>query len=262
MCLFNKSKFFISGYGSGWDIILPSSYALPFWLTFIMFGARSGGLRETESIAFEMGECYLSPDSDAGKDNEKRIELELHNRYFSRPPSKRVNYTKIAINSPFICPWNTLLNDWSDNQVRDYFVLRNKTILSDIQVRCRSQLQPNDKNNGLPIECFSFEIIFLFQDCITKKRRLPKVTNARSCLVPVYIKLTAKGCLQKHSLICLPEAGDVSNIKTLFEPHREDPNEVIRKLKRSEHLKLLKKIRKTKIKLKKRETSVSFKQFI
>lgn len=129
-----NTHFLISGYGSGWDIILPSGYALPFWLTFIMFGARSGGLRETESLAFEMGECYLPPDSNAGKDNEKRLELELRERHFRLPPSKRGNYTKIAINSPFICPWNVLLTDWGDTQVHDYFVLRNRTILSDLQV--------------------------------------------------------------------------------------------------------------------------------
>ncbi|KAJ8713547.1 hypothetical protein PYW07_013917 [Mythimna separata] len=211
------------GYGSGWDIILPSGYALPFWLTFIMFGARSGGLRETESLAFEMGECYLPPDSDAGKENERRIKLELRERYFRLPPSKRVNYIKIAINSPFVCPWNVLLSDWSENQVNKYFVLRNRTILNDIQ------------------------------ECITKKRSLPNIENAISCLVPVYVKLVAKGSLQKHSLICLPEAGDFANLKTLFEPHHEDPNEKIRKLKRSEHIKLLKKIRKSKIKLKKKE---------
>lgn len=123
---------------------MPSGYALPFWLTFIMFGARSGGLRETESLAFEMGECYLAPDSDAGKDNEKRIELELRERYFRLPPSKRVNYIKIAINSPFICPWNVLLTDWSDKQVNKYFVLRDKTILNIIQVGCSSHLQARE----------------------------------------------------------------------------------------------------------------------
>ncbi|KAJ8716050.1 hypothetical protein PYW08_013335 [Mythimna loreyi] len=218
------------GYGSGWDIILPSGYALPFWLTFIMFGARSGGLREKESLAFEMGECYLPPDSDAGKENERRIEIELRERYFRLPPSKRVNYIKIAINSPFVCPWNVLLTDWSDNKVNKYFVLRDRTILNDIQ------------------------------ESITKKQCLPNVENANSCLIPVYIKLVAKGSLQKHSLICLPEAGDLANLKTLFEPHHEDPNEKIRKLKRAEHIKLQKKIRRSKMKLKKKVTTVGAKK--
>lgn len=132
--IFNYFKTF-PGFGSGWDIIMPSGYALPFWLTFIMFGARSGGLREAESLAFEMGECYLPPDSTAGKENEKRIEAELRDKYFRLPPSKRVNYIKLAINSPFICSWNMLLSEWSgSSQVNDYFVLRDRTLLNAVQV--------------------------------------------------------------------------------------------------------------------------------
>ena len=88
------------------------------------------------------------------------------------------------------------------------------------------------------------------------------MNNASICLVPVYIKLIAKGSLEQHTLICLPEAADLANIKTLFEPHHEDHNEIMRKLKRSEHIKSLKKIRKTRIKLKKKETSVSYESHI
>ncbi|KAH9630434.1 hypothetical protein HF086_016972 [Spodoptera exigua] len=217
-----NSEFKKLGYGSGWDIIIPSGYALPFWLTFIMFGARSGGLRETESLAFEMGESHFPPDSNAGKENENRIESEMRDRYFKLPPSKRVNYNKIAINSPFRCPWNILLSDWSDDKTNEFFVLRNKTMLNEIQ------------------------------DCITQKKHIPNIENASMCLVPVYIKITAKGSLQRHALICLPEVSDLVNVKTLFEPHHEDPNEKTRKLKRKEHIKSLKKIKKKTYKLKKK----------
>lgn len=99
-----------------------------------MFGARSGGLRESESVAFETGECYLPPDSNAGKGNEKRIEQELRDKYFRLPPSKRVNYIKLGINSPFNCPWNILLSDWSNQQINEYYILRNRVLLNDIQV--------------------------------------------------------------------------------------------------------------------------------
>lgn len=220
-----NSEFKKIGYGSGWDIIIPRGYALPFWLTFIMFGARSGGLRETESVAFEMGECYLPPDSDAGKENEKLIEIESREKYFKLPPSKRVNYVKIGINSPFICPWNILLTDWCGNQVNDYFVLRNRSLLNGIQ------------------------------DSVTRKQSLPNVENAGFCLIPVYIKLVAKGSLHKHSLICLPEASDVNNVKTLFEPHHEDRNEKLRKLRRVEHFKFLKKCKRHNAKLKKKKVT-------
>lgn len=98
-----------------------------------MFGARSGGLRETENLAFEMGECYLPPDSEAGKLEEKRIESELKAKYFKRPPSKRVNYIKLGVPSPFICPWNILLKNWGCNDDK-LFILRERTILHTLQV--------------------------------------------------------------------------------------------------------------------------------
>lgn len=99
-----------------------------------MFGARSGGLRETESLAFELGECFLPPDSDAGKNNEERIETELKETYFRKPPSKRVNYLKLGINTPFYCPWKLLLKDWCGQNVNDFYLLRDWRLLDSLQV--------------------------------------------------------------------------------------------------------------------------------
>ncbi|CAB3251752.1 unnamed protein product [Arctia plantaginis] len=214
------------GYGSGWDIIIPSGYALPFWLTFIMFGARSGGLREIKNLSFEMGQYYLPPDSNAGKDNENRIQSDLRERYFKLPPSKRVNYTKIAINSPFICPWDMLLSDWTDQRVKDFFVLRDWRLLEAIQ------------------------------DSIKHMKSLPNVEERQSCLIPVHLKLASKGNLKNHAVICMPEPGDFAAIKTLFEPLHEDPNEKTRKKKRSEHKQLVKKLKRKRMKLKKKNLLV------
>uniref|UniRef100_A0A170YPI6 Ribonucleases p mrp protein subunit pop1 n=1 Tax=Triatoma infestans TaxID=30076 RepID=A0A170YPI6_TRIIF len=36
------------GYGCGWDVISPCGYAIPLWLSFVLSGARTGGLREAE----------------------------------------------------------------------------------------------------------------------------------------------------------------------------------------------------------------------
>lgn len=86
---------------------------------------------------------------------------------------------------------------------------------------------------------------------------MPEIENSNSCLIPVYLTLESRGNLKRHALICLPEVTDASNIKTLFEPHHEDPNEKHRKQKRKEHLKELKKSRKNRVKLKK-QGHVSF----
>lgn len=57
------------GYGSGWDVICPARYAMSLWLTFIMWGARPGGLRELDSVAREAGAEHHLPDTVAGELN-------------------------------------------------------------------------------------------------------------------------------------------------------------------------------------------------
>ncbi|XP_045766894.1 ribonucleases P/MRP protein subunit POP1 [Maniola jurtina] len=210
------------GYGSGWDIIIPAGYGLPFWLTFIMFGARAGGLRETESIAFETGDCYMPPDSDAGQMEEKRIELELKEKYFGRPPSKRVNFIKLAVPSPFICPWNVLLKEWGNEKDEQLFVLRDRDMLDKLQ------------------------------NCIELKKNVPKLGHCNHCLVPVYIQIIGKGNLKKHAMICIPNKSDISSKEKIMEPHHADGNAMLRKQKRAEHKKLLKLMQKKRIKLKKK----------
>ncbi|CAG4950015.1 unnamed protein product [Colias eurytheme] len=211
------------GYGSGWDIIVPSGYGIPFWLTFVMFGARTGGLRETENLAHEMGECYFSPDSNSGRIEEKRIESQLKEHYFRRPPSKRVNYMKLGISNPFICPWNILLKDWSNTDVDKYFILRDKVILNELQ------------------------------ESIVKKKQILNAhpINTGSCLIAVYLKIEGKGVMRDHALICLPNVEDITSTKLLCEPQHEDTNAKLRKEKRKENKKLLKQLRRKRIKLRK-----------
>ncbi|XP_050351530.1 ribonucleases P/MRP protein subunit POP1 [Nymphalis io] len=215
------------GYGSGWDIIIPPGYGLPFWLTFIMFGARSGGLRETENLAFEMGQCYLPPDSEAGRLEEIRIESDLREKYFKRPPSKRVNFVKLAVPCPFLCPWKILLKDWGNNVEDKMFVLRDKKMLNTLQ------------------------------DCINKKMKPPKIENSDACLVPVYIQMLGRGNLTKYATICLPLIKDITANQELMEPHHEDPNTKLRKQKRIEHKKLLKQRRRMRIKLRKKQIVIN-----
>ncbi|CAH2039548.1 unnamed protein product, partial [Iphiclides podalirius] len=214
------------GYGSGWDIIMPAGYAMSFWQTFVMFGARCGGLRESRNLSFEMSEINLPPDSTAGNLEEKRIEQELREKYFRRPPSKRVNYQKIAINSPFICPWKILLSDWSGENVDDFFVLRDKKLINDLQ------------------------------NCITAKKAPPHIDKAVYCLVAVCLQMIGKGNLKQHALVCLPQQNDIENIKELFEPLHEDNKEKLRKEKRKQHRLLLKQLKKKRRKFKEKSNMV------
>ncbi|GBP58115.1 hypothetical protein EVAR_40659_1 [Eumeta japonica] len=209
------------GYGCGWDIIMPSGYGLPFWQTLIMFGARAGGLREFESIALEMGECYMPPDCNSGIQNEIRIEKELKEKYFRLPPNKRVNYIKLAINSPFRCLWKILLKDWCNEQIQEFYVLRDKHTLQKLQ------------------------------ESVDKKRPLSEWTQGNSCLIPVYLQIVKKGHMNCHAIICLPKLGDFEET-AITEPLHNDPNARLRKEMRQSHRTHIKSVKRKNVKLKKR----------
>lgn len=71
------------GYSAGWDIILPTCWIQSFFISFIMWGARAGGLRETESLAFEACKSdVLYPDTEAGFMEEDAVTQLYKNRFF------------------------------------------------------------------------------------------------------------------------------------------------------------------------------------
>ncbi|CAH1968285.1 unnamed protein product [Acanthoscelides obtectus] len=211
-----------NGYSSGWDIILPATYAQPIWLSLIMWGGRPGGLRETDSIGFEANaEPMLSPDTKAGVEEEVLVSNKCKDEFFRLPPNKRTNYNKFRITSPFEFNWKLLLNEWksSDIPVEDFTVIRDKKVLRQIQ----QVLSSSDKNAKLP-------------------------QLAENQLVPVTISLLKKGPCHNFAIICLPESKDFSKEPT--EPNCRDSNESKRKQMRKEHKSLLKKLRKRRVRAK------------
>lgn len=69
------------GYGSGYDVIIPSEYGLSTWMCLIMWGARPGALRETETIAREGMDDEFAPDTDAARMHSDVVEAELRKKY-------------------------------------------------------------------------------------------------------------------------------------------------------------------------------------
>lgn len=89
---------------------------MAFWLALVYRGARCAGLRERECNAHEE-RCLLFPhdfpDTPLGQQHQQDLELERVEKYNRMPPSKRPNYTKYGIVSPFNCPWNLLVKEWN-----------------------------------------------------------------------------------------------------------------------------------------------------
>lgn len=78
-------------------------------------------------------------DTKSSKIENEKLKLELYEKYRRRPASKRVNYLKSAFLTPFYLPFNSLLNihrqlstNESSNEPFDYFILRNKKLLTQL----------------------------------------------------------------------------------------------------------------------------------
>nr|XP_023012368.1 ribonucleases P/MRP protein subunit POP1 [Leptinotarsa decemlineata] len=210
------------GYGSGWDIILPSVWTQPVWLSLIMWGARPGGLRETDRIDFESGYPHcLNPDTSAGSQEELSISDKCKEDFFKVPPNKRTNFSKFRIASPLEWNWKLLLSEWSKSNetITEFKVLRDrgmlKIILEIMSKKCSISLPPLPEN----------------------------------CLIPVRITLSQKGSCKKFAIICLPEPKDFK--LEPMEPISPDPNETLRKEMRTEHKMLLKSLRRKRIRARK-----------
>ncbi|KAK5642718.1 hypothetical protein RI129_008885 [Pyrocoelia pectoralis] len=217
------------GYGSGWDLIVPSGWGNSFWQTLIMWGARAGGLREFDSLRLESGQLpFLTPDSEAGRMDEKRCCDVGKQRYFSLPPNKRPNYNKLSIIEPFSLNWSILVQDWNPKQNNSdkFFVLRNNKLLTELRDAFKKP------------KCINFDF-------------------DSNYLIPVRLKLVNKGTIKQFARICLPKPHDLIKNSLPCEPLKEDLNQTVRKEKRDAHRQLLKKLRRERIKARREGEKVS-----
>ncbi|XP_033914870.3 ribonucleases P/MRP protein subunit POP1 [Acipenser ruthenus] len=105
----------LSGWGSGWDVLVPKGWGMAFWIPFIYRGARAGGLQEGLKHSQNKGAAHFPhdfPDCPAGMRFAKEQENELADKFKRRPPAKRPNYIKHGSIAPFCCPWQQLAEEW------------------------------------------------------------------------------------------------------------------------------------------------------
>lgn len=69
-----------TGFGGGYDVIIPAGYGISTWMCLIMWGAKPGGLRESDTIAREGLEDEYLPDTRMSMMNSRMIESELRER--------------------------------------------------------------------------------------------------------------------------------------------------------------------------------------
>ena len=102
--------------GSGWDIIMPSNWAMAFWIGLIYRGARASGMRELRKCSLETLVPHFPedfPDTHTGQQHTKAQKQQLEQKFRKYPPDKRRNYGKLLIQDPFHQPWERLAEKWS-----------------------------------------------------------------------------------------------------------------------------------------------------
>ncbi|KOX78198.1 Ribonucleases P/MRP protein subunit POP1 [Melipona quadrifasciata] len=226
-----------TGLGSGIDVILPSNWAMSFWLAFIFRSVRVGALRESKSIAFECENMQSpdinDPDTPAYAREALNTKLELREKYFHYPPNRRVNFIKFGITSPFSCEWNILMKEWANTE--HFFVLRDRKLINLLRkslVGENNSKRCNKSNNHVS----SLSVHNAFED--------------KNYLIRVKVDIIRKGYPKRFAIICMPINEDVENFRINrswsgpVEKLNIDPNESIRKISRKNHLALLKRLKK------------------
>lgn len=218
------------GFGSGWDVIIPSGYGLSVWLSLIRCGAKPGGWREIETLANESGSEVFKPDTTSGrKESARQLKLKRDN-YFRKPPNKRTNFVKMGISSPFSCPFSQLVKEWNGGE--DFHVLRNKSTLENLNQVLKGKMKLND---------------------------LKILGNA---LIPITLLMDSRGTPGDFGLVCLPSKRDIKaslakkyqrdNGPVHVEPLITDDLEKERKIMRNNHKVLLKRLRNRRVRAKRR----------
>lgn len=101
-----------SEYLGGWTLILPASWGMAFWKSFIFAGARVAGLRERYNMHFESGvSCfpYDFPGTRSYQLWKEKKKAEEEREWAKRPPAKRVNFKKLGVKNPFDANFEMLI---------------------------------------------------------------------------------------------------------------------------------------------------------
>lgn len=225
------------GYGTGWDIIVPEGYGLAIWTCLINWGAKAGGLQETQMWDRELATNLYAPDTVAASKDDDTYYQEQIEEFFAKPLNKRQNYFVLGVNSPFRSVWDTLVEEWfftegsSLGPKPKFFVMRDPVALEK------------------------------FKDSVLRKRIIPPLNVPQNALIPVYLIFEVGGPFTRNSMICLPTGVDYksyrerprgSALPKIVEPMHADKYKKERKETRRKHLQSLRKLRSRRVRERKR----------
>ena len=232
-------------HGGGWDVVFPSGWAMPFWLAFNYQGARSIGLKELEHISFETHHLSFPaffPDTQAGQEHHLNEFKALKTKYDKMPASKRCNFQKYNVPSPFHFPfqqlcdvWLKMYNEENSNHAHhpeSFFVIRDLKFLRQLKdtfEETRKRTSASSESEIKSIKC----VVRVKNSCrvyasVTEGERLKRMpmsvcapltsyltskeASYAAGLVAVHLAMEGRGAPSKFSIIYLPCQQDLDNI--------------------------------------------------
>lgn len=202
------------GFGSGWDVVLPSHWARPFWTALVYRGARAAGLRELCSLALEAGcPCFPfdHPDTRATREHEEASRRELMAKHLRYPPDKRPSFQKLGIPCPFFFPWKELVQQWAATvhapqdvaeKEQSFFVLRSRKATR----RLAALLAEENKGRKQPAGyAQTLEAIRGIRSAAAESR--VDLSRALAC---VRVSCHSKGVPKRFDSLCIPNAEDLA----------------------------------------------------
>jgi ribonuclease P/MRP protein subunit POP1 len=107
----------------GWTLIVPWAFGSAFWRSLVYAGARTGGLDAIHNVYFDCGySCfpYDYPTTPAFENYQEITGAAAQAKWERRPPSKRLNYTKLGFVSPHHIPFAHLLQATPTSSSMEY----------------------------------------------------------------------------------------------------------------------------------------------
>ncbi|KAA8497265.1 Ribonucleases P/MRP protein subunit POP1 [Porphyridium purpureum] len=192
------------GFGSGWDIILPAQWAMPFWLAFIYAGARAVGLREMRQLHREGGKPYFPddyPDSLSGRAELFKSIEESRAKYARRPRGKRINYARLRTVAPFGPDFDILVQSESE-----------QTRTEECKSACApaASLSPSPEAPAATDSIFSASRgwpYYMSRDRATD----PKMPNSAQCFVWQHITPLSRGVPRSGCIVYAATARDLES---------------------------------------------------
>jgi len=124
-------------FGTGWTLILPAGWAIPFWKSLTFSGCRPLGLREQQSESLEKETLWFPqdyPDCKAHIEYTALNSQELKESFNKKPPAKRPNYAKLKVDSPFSLDLTSLIQIPNDS--KKLWVIRGQTLCENFNQSC------------------------------------------------------------------------------------------------------------------------------